>query len=134
MREGTLYINGVPSPGIVEITSITAEDEPYFQRLGTVPEPITIEFDCMVQVGIRECRRLFTGRPRHPRAVNKRRNRERRLLRRLLVLDAGERPITFQWGVGCSTEQALIEFANGRPVSVPRSLRPRLGRWVGGSK
>jgi hypothetical protein len=85
-------------------------------------------------IGVRGWRMLTTGRPRPPRAVTKRLNRERRILRRLLVHDAGQSPRAWEWGIGDATERALLGLANGRPVSVPRSLRPQLGRHAGGGR
>jgi hypothetical protein len=92
------------------------------------------EFTCDVVIGIRDARRLLTGRPRHPRAVTKRLNRETRAARRELVHAAGcvfERCISRM--VGRDAESLATDPAPGR-VSVPRSLRPLLGRWLGGGK
>jgi hypothetical protein len=77
---------------------------------------------------------LLTGRPRPKRGITKELNRQRRLLRGLLVLEAGIVGERLPWGCGDSGEQMLLEFANGRAVSVPRSLRHLLGRYVGGGR
>lgn len=94
--------------------------------------------DLEVVIGTREMRRLLTGRPRPPRAEtqssNRRVKRARRKLRNLANLRMLHGPEWF--------ERALHNVLCGpgwtkglpRGVSVPRSLRPFLGRWLGGDQ
>jgi hypothetical protein len=73
-------------------------------------------------------------RPRPPRAVTKRLNRDTRLARKELVHSAGcvfERCISRM--VGRDPESIALDPSPGR-VSVPRSLRALLGRYVGGGR
>jgi hypothetical protein len=88
---------------------------------------VTLE---MQPIGIRGWRMLTTGRPRPPRAATKAQNREARELRRYLVRAAGSPRLLAKF------HAALIwgDFLGGnKAVSVPRSLRPVLGRWIGGA-
>ncbi len=88
-------------------------------------EPFSVS--CDVVIGIRDGRRLLIGRPRPRRAITKARNQEKRELRRSLVEMAGWHRLRSGAVVGVTLEYQL----SGR-VSVPRSLRPLLGRWIGG--
>jgi hypothetical protein len=115
----------------VPLSSLTLKDKPFFEKLG---EPITVEFDCSVAVGIREARALFTGRPRPKRAVTKVWNKETRELRRALVGLAGWHRVQSDEQIRTGAEIAQLCFPFARRTSVPRSLRAALGLFIGGSK
>lgn len=87
-------------------------------------------------IGIRAARIFFTGRPRHPRWLTKRRNREARDARRELVHAAGchERDCASLWFRRYPEWLHDSTIAPERAVSVPRSLRRELGRFYGGHK
>lgn len=91
-------------------------------------------FTCEVVIDIRDGRRLLTGRPRPKRAFTKARNQETRAQRRALVEMAGwcRHQSDAQIRTGAEIYRLCLPFA-GR-VSVPRSLRSLLGRYVGSGK
>ncbi len=100
-------------------------------------EPWTITVE-MQPMGIRSWRMLTTGRPRPPRAETKRNNRRARRARRKLKNLASLRVMNGpEWFEG-----ALWVVLSGpgwtkrlpHRVSVPRSLRPLLGRYIGGGR
>lgn len=98
-------------------------------------------FNCIVSPGIAKVLTRATGaservhrslrkKPRPPRTVTKRLNREARAARWELVHLAGctEHHCATNWWLELIDEGDLPP----RRVSVPRSLRPLLGRYIGG--
>lgn len=99
---------------------------------------VPFEFTCEVVIGIRDARWLPTGRPRPPRAETKRSNRQvqraRRKLKNLASLRVTNGPEWFESAARNVTRGPVWLHGLQRRVSVPRSLRPLLGRYVGGGR
>lgn len=136
MQSATIYLDGKPIGAASDIRIDSSGGEVGslldIQEALKPIEPVTMTFESTMPIGIRTWRLLSTGRPRPKREVTKRRNKQRRAIRRGLVLSASDGA----WAVeqdGFGTMKDLWQATRVGRVSVPRSLRPFLGRWVGGS-
>lgn len=97
-----------------------APDESTFGSVSTIT--LTAE----TEVGIRQARVLFTGRPRAPRAFTKAKNRRLRELRQQLVHAAG---CVYRWShFGECASRRCLDLLTAPGVKVPRSLRGKVGR------